>query len=106
MKFSAVPVAVGVLTDAQGRFLMLAQLVAQLAQRLKCLVQLIDKGLQHKGVAGGLQPPANTGKQHKAQLLFGFLQRCVEGGRGQLQQFGSMAEVAGLQDGLNHFDVA
>ena len=85
---------------------MLTQVVAKLAQRLKCLVQLVDQGLQQQRVAGGLEPPANTGKQHKAQLLFGLLQRGAEGGRWQLQQLGSMAEVAGLQYGLNHFDVA
>ena len=85
---------------------MLAQGIAKPAKRVCIQVQLIDQRLQQEGFASGLQAPAYAGKQHEAELLLGFMQCRAQRGYRQLQPFGRMVEVAGLQDRLDHFDVA
>jgi hypothetical protein len=53
-----------------------------------------------------LQAPAYAGEQHEAQLIFGVAQYALDFGHRQLQPFGGGAQVTGLQERLDHFDMA
>ena len=90
---------------AQGRGVMVFQAAGQALYRLQCFVHMGDGGLQLQGFPGGLQAPAHAGEQHEAQLLLGVLECGIHIAHGELQPFGGRAEVSGLQDGLNHFDM-
>jgi hypothetical protein len=90
---------------AQGRGVMVFQTAGQALYRLQCFVHMGDGGLQLQGFPGGLQAPAHAGEQHEAQLLLGVLECGIHIAHGELQPFGGRAEVSGLQDGLNHFDM-
>ena len=84
---------------------MVSQSAGQALHRFQRFVHMGDLGLQLQGLARRLQASANTGKQHEAQLLLGVLEGRLYIAHGKLQPFGGRAEVSGLQDGLNHFDM-
>ena len=90
---------------AQGRRMMVFQAAGKALQRLQGFIQSSDLCLQFQGFPGGLQTPAHAGEQHEAQLLLSVLESGVYFAHGELQPLGGGAEVAGLQDGLNHFDM-
>ncbi|MDF9769585.1 hypothetical protein OKW09_001870 [Pseudomonas rhodesiae] len=90
---------------AQCRGMMMFEAAGQALQRFECFIDRRDLRLQLQGFARGLQTPAHTGEQHEAQLLLGILERRVHVAHGKLQPLGGRAEVSGLQNGLNHFDM-
>ena len=85
--------------------MMVFQAAGKALQRLQGFIQSCDLCLQLQGFPRGLQAPAHAGEQHEAQLLLGILEGGVYIAHGELQPLGGGAEVAGLQDGLNHFDM-
>ena len=77
----------------------------QALQRLEGVVDPGDRRLQFPGFAGGLQASAHAGEQHEPQVAFGIAQQGLDLGHRELQQLGGGAQVGGLQEGLNHFDM-
>ncbi|OAE17428.1 hypothetical protein A2T76_05610 [Pseudomonas brenneri] len=90
---------------AQWRRMMMLEAAGQALYRFQGFVEMGDLCLHRQGFPGGLQPPADAGKQHESQLLLSVLEGGVHVGHSQLQPFGGGAEVSGLQNGLNHFDM-
>jgi hypothetical protein len=71
--------------------------------------RIVDAGhfdLKLPRLPRGLQAPAYAGEQHEAQLIFGVAQYALDFGHRQLQPFGGGAQVTGLQERLDHFDMA
>ncbi|MNZ55391.1 hypothetical protein D3C78_733170 [compost metagenome] len=73
--------------------------------RFQCFIDVGDLNLQLTGFAGRLQTSAHAGKQHEAQLPLGLAQQGFDLGHRQLQHLGGGAQVAGLQERLDHFDM-
>ncbi|MNV37528.1 hypothetical protein D3C71_1290510 [compost metagenome] len=65
-----------------------------------------DFNLQLPRLARRLQATAHAGEQHEAQLILGVAQNALDLGHRQLQPFGGGAQVTGLQERLDHFDMA
>lgn len=84
---------------------MVFQTAGQSLYWLKGFVQLGNVRLQLQRFPCCLEPTAHAGKQHEPQLQLGVLQDCVYFTHRELQPFGGRAQVSGLQDGLNHFDM-
>lgn len=91
--------------DAQRRCLVKAQTIGQALQWLEGVVDPGNRRLQLPGLASGLQASAHAGEQHEPQVAFGIAQQGLDLGHRELQQLGGGAQVGGLQEGLNHFDM-
>ncbi len=92
--------------NAQGWRLIVFQAAGQALHRFEGVVHPRDAVAQFESFPSRLQAPAHTGKQHEAQLRLGIAQDRLDLCHWQLQPFGRRAEVAGLQQRLDHFDVA
>ncbi|MCY1408376.1 hypothetical protein D9M71_236960 [compost metagenome] len=92
--------------DAQRRREVLPEAVGQTLHRFERVVDPGDFHLQLLRFAGGLQSSADAGEQHEPQLILGVAQQALDFGHWQLQPFGGGAQVTGLQERLDHFDMA
>ena len=91
--------------DAQGRGLILLEAAGQALDRLERVIDMGDFHLQRPCLARGLQASTHAGKQHEAQLILGIAKNAFHLGHRQLQPFGGGAQVTGLQQRLDHFDM-
>ncbi len=82
-----------------------AKVAGEASESLQIGRQALAFLLQDSRFGGGLKLAAHATEQRETQLLFGMLENLARRRLRDMQQLGRRGQAAGLQDGLEEFDM-